>query len=170
MLCEHCHKNEAQITYTTVEGDTTKELHICRSCFQDLIKEDFPSMQIPSVEIQPLLKELFPLFGYGDRKDEERACAHCNRTLREFQETGILGCEHCYEAFSEELSRILPRIQGAKKHVGHKPRAALLRDEKSRKIQTLQEELERAVAEERYEDAADRRDRIKELREDKDAQ
>ena len=62
MRCEHCHENEATITFTTIENDETKEQHVCSSCFQLLIKEQFPVVQLPPLDIQSVMQELLSMF------------------------------------------------------------------------------------------------------------
>ena len=164
MLCEHCHENEAKITYTIVEGNAMRQKHVCPSCFQDFLAKQFPASQIPPIDIQPMIQELLSLFQGKDGEGEaDRSCPVCGRSLKEFRKTGMFGCDQCYETFAEELDKVLPRIQGAKEHVGEAPKA--FREERAlnQKQAELQKELDRAVAEERYEDAALLRDDLKAL-------
>ena len=50
-----------------------------------------------------------------------KTCKYCGRTLKGFSESGLLGCEHCYETFSEELAVILPKLHGVVEHKGKAP-------------------------------------------------
>ena len=163
MRCEHCHENEATITFTIMEDDKTKEQHLCSSCFQSLIKEQFPTVQLPPLDIQSVMQELLSMFQGSVDSEEDRTCPRCHTSLSEVRKAGMFGCDECYNTFAEELDKVLPRIQGAKEHVGEGPKA--FRDERAlnRKQVELQRELDRAVAEERYEDAAVLRDDLKAL-------
>lgn len=163
MICEHCHEREAKITYTTVEGNETKEIHVCSVCFQKLLKEQFPAAYIPSLDIQPMIQELLSMFQEKNGQ-EDRVCPRCGRSLNEFRKTGMLGCDQCYETFSEELEQLLPRMQGASEHVGTMPEAFRKAHEASEKQRDLRKKLDLAVAEERYEDAARFRDELKALK------
>lgn len=163
MRCEHCHENEATITFTTIENDETKEQHVCSSCFQLLIKDQFPVVQLPPLDIQSVMQELLSMFQGSADSGEDRTCPNCHTSLSKVRKTGMFGCDQCYETFAEELEKVLPRIQGAKEHVGEAPKA--FREERAlnQKQAELQKELDRAVAEERYEDAAVLRDDLKAL-------
>lgn len=168
MLCEHCHENEAKISYTMVEGNDTKQMHVCPSCFQEFLAEQFPSSQIPPLDIQPMIQELLSLFHGKDAEEEEgRTCPVCGRSLKEFRKTGMFGCDNCYNTFAEELNALLPRMQGADHHVGAMPEAFRRNREASEKEQALKDRLDAAVADERYEDAALLRDEIKALKEER---
>ena len=166
MLCEHCHENEAKISYTMVEGNDTKQMHVCPSCFQEFLAKQFPSSQIPPLDIQPMIQELLSLF-HGKDAEEDRTCPVCGRSLKEFRKTGMFGCDNCYNTFAEELDALLPRMQGADHHVGAMPEAFKRDREASEKEQALKDRLDAAVADERYEDAALLRDEIKALKEER---
>ena len=163
MRCEHCHDNEATITFTTIENDETKEQHVCSSCFQSLIKEQFPVVQLPPLDIQSVMQELLSMFQGSVDSGEDRACPNCHTSLSKVRKTGMFGCDVCYDTFAEELDKVLPRIQGSKEHVGEAPKA--FREERAlnQKQAELKKELDLAVAEERYEDAAVLRDDLKAL-------
>lgn len=165
MLCEHCHENEAKITYTIVEGNAMRQKHVCPSCFQDFLAKQFPASQIPPIDIQPMIQELLSLFQGKDGEGEgDRSCPVCGRSLKEFRKTGMFGCDSCYDTFAEELKALLPRMQGAERHEGTMPEAFRKDREASEKEQALQSRLDLAVAEERYEDAAQLRDEIKAIK------
>lgn len=165
MLCEHCHENEAKITYTIVEGNDMRQKHVCPSCFQDFLAKQFPASQIPPIDIQPMIQELLSLFQGKDAEGEgDRSCPVCGRSLKEFRKTGMFGCDSCYDTFAEELKALLLRMQGAERHEGTMPEAFRKDREASEKEQALQSRLDLAVAEERYEDAAQLRDEIKAIK------
>ncbi len=95
---------------------------------------------------------------------ETGACDFCGGTLDDFRETGRLGCPHCYETFETHLRTLLRRVHGASRHVGEmylSPSAAAapaLRD-----LETLRDQLRRAVDTENFELAAELRDQIRAL-------
>mgnify|MGYP002547266479 CR=1 FL=1 len=96
----------------------------------------------------------------------------------EFIETGLLGCENCYNVFSNKIDSLLKNIHGSNRHVGRiskfiensnnlgdfKPvekKIKTNKTERASKIEELKEKLNKAIKEERYEDAAKIRDEIK---------
>ena len=107
-------------------------------------------------------------------------------TFEEFMETGKFGCSNCYESFESKIDPILKNIHGANRHVGRlgeiapasnleiKKNEVISKDKtnktkesktssKQSKEDKLKQELQKAIKEERYEDAAKLRDEIKKL-------
>lgn len=91
-------------------------------------------------------------------------CPECGFTARDWKRTGRLGCPHCYEVFAEKLVPALQRLHSGTIHRGKFPHQAISPQLIVNRIQELQEQLEREVQEERYEDAAATRDQMSELR------
>lgn len=120
-------------------------------------------------------------------------CDGCGMTFDDFANTGEFGCGNCYITFADRISPVLKNLHGSSKHMGREYREAIdeLADNKSRfeasqkqkkgktekqenemdkekskeakKLEKLQLDLQKAIKEERYEDAAKIRDNIKEL-------
>jgi protein arginine kinase activator len=81
----------------------------------------------------------------------------CNSSLEDIKRVGRLGCAECYGTFKNELITLLPRMHsGNLQHYGKKPK---------NNIEMLKKKMALAVAEEKYEEAAIFRDRIKALNE-----
>ena len=173
MLCQVCKKREAVIHITEYIGGVKKELHICEECARELgVVGMLREMDIPVDE--NMVKKLFEVMVQGGMVqggvvktgsvEKKERCPVCGLTLEEFKESGFLGCSECYRTFKEEIKPYLLNIHGSIKHVGKKKGekyVALSPIEKE--IKRLKRELEVAVEEERYEDAAKIRDKIKEL-------
>lgn len=177
MLCNECNENQAQITYTTIENNQVKEVHICHECMQKLLGQDLQIPLFQDPNMGNFMDQIFSLFfPKGGEEEGDISCPYCGHSLREFQKTSLLGCQHCYESFKEELEKIIPRLQGSSHHVGHVPedfeeRLAQAMDQgkdigqgaQASRIQELKEALRLAIEEERYEEAALLRDEIKEI-------
>ena len=71
-----------------------------------------------------------------------------------------MGCDQCYDSFKAELRPVIRRIQGS---VIDKPEtpAEAAKVSPEDKLKTLKEELNKAVAAEEYERAAQLRDQIR---------
>lgn len=182
MLCDECNENQAQITYTTIQDNQVKEVHLCHECMHKHFSQELqiPFFQDPSMG--GFMEQIFSLFAsQGGQETVEISCPYCSHTLNEFQKTSLLGCQHCYESFKEELEKIIPRLQGSSQHVGYVPenfedRKKQARSQEDRiqetlepqsleKIEELKNRLKEAIDQERYEEAALLRDQIKELEE-----
>lgn len=169
MLCQVCKKREAVIHITEYIGGIKKELHICEECAKELgVIGMLREMDIPVDE--NMVKKLFEIMVQGgvvtaSTVEKKEGCPKCGLTLKEFKETGLLGCPECYVTFKDEINPYILNVHGSIKHVGKKKGekyVALSPVEKE--IKRLKRELEVAVEEERYEDAAKIRDKIKMLK------
>ena len=83
-------------------------------------------------------------------------------TRSDFRKSGRLGCPYCYEHFKDGLGQLLRAVQRNEQHVGKIPSRESVRVQKSTEIAALKQALDEAIGEERFEEAAKIRDRIKE--------
>lgn len=184
MLCDNCGKREANVRYSENINGRKKELNLCEECSRKLgvghmdfnMPIDFTSF-FGDVWEELSTPEFMPLF----QGVKALKCDNCGYTFEDITNTGKLGCGNCYEVFEERLDPIIRRIQGANRHVGrvgkvldNKIDKKMSKDEivkndtekinkKENQVDKLQEELKQAIKEERYEDAAKIRDKIKKL-------
>ena len=191
MLCDNCGKKEANVRYWENINGKKRELNLCDECSKKLgigqidfstpigissflggFMEDFQTK-----EFMPMLNELKTL-----------KCNSCGYTFDDIINTGRLGCKNCYDIFQDRLDPIIKKIQGDNRHVGRigkiiDSKIDNINDDKEEsmkkdiknggnskednkelsKIEKLQEELKKAIAEEKYEEAAKIRDEIKKL-------
>lgn len=187
MLCENCGKQEANVRYTQIINGEKKEMHLCEECSEKLGigKMDF---KMP-ISFSSFLGDFFDEFEKDSFLPEfnpikELKCDNCGMTFEEFMDTGKFGCSNCYNAFESKIDPILKNIHGGNRHVGRlgkvldvtklegqeknhdvqlKTENTSKEGEKISKVDKLKEELQKAISEERYEDAARIRDEIKKL-------
>lgn len=175
MKCERCHKEEAEVHIKQSVDGEVREFHLCRGCARELAQEGV----IPDLELDwPVSNLLGALWGKPSgpsrrpvRTGESLVCPRCGMSFPEFRKTGKFGCAGCYDAFREMIRPLLRKIQGNTVHRGRHPggrgpEALFPASEEAvptSEIERLREELGRAVAEERYEKAAELRDRIRSL-------
>lgn len=162
MKCEMCHQHEATIAYTHVVESEKKTLHLCSACVSQQKARENPKQQAadgPAVA-KKVKAELKQLDGEGEA---DAQCTCCGMSYEEFKKAGRFGCHVCYEAFEDQLVRLMKRIHGT---VGHQGKGLVERREPfdpGEELEKLREELQAAVAAEAYEKAAGLRDRIREL-------
>ena len=77
--------------------------------------------------------------------------------------SGKVGCDKCYETFIDQLLPSFQRMHGRSRHAGKTPIGCAPTDTVQDKIARLKSELEKAVAEQNFEQAATLRDEIKRL-------
>jgi len=93
----------------------------------------------------------------------ELTCESCGTTYNEFRKNGILGCSECYENFNATLMPVIKRVQGNVEHIGKLPKKSGKGIMEKKRLIQLKEELQRVIAAEEYERAAELRDKIREL-------
>ncbi len=169
MECERCKKNEATIHLTEIIKDVKSEVHLCEACAREVglnAKLSNFSLSMPEMLSFLDLTEI-------DNTAEDFYCKVCGYSYLEYNKTGQLGCPDCYISFKESLDSIISGYHGDKKHMGKFPRYSSDSFKESIAVKTymrvdsvegIKKELDLAVFEERYEDAAVLRDRLKELK------
>ncbi|NQU40259.1 MAG: UvrB/UvrC motif-containing protein [Lentisphaerae bacterium] len=154
MKCEICECNDASVHFKQVCNGQIKEMYVCEECAAE-----------NGFDLQSPLSMPDFLFGAGLQQDKQAAskgktCLVCGSTGKDFKKRSLLGCPSCYEAFAEELSPYLRAMQKGVRHVGKAPAGEALTAE----IAAMQQALERAVSSQDFEEAATLRDRIRDLR------
>ncbi len=186
MLCENCGKREANVRYTENINGRRRELNLCEECSQKLgvgqmdfsMPIDFSSFlggfmdELTTPSFMPMINTL-----------KQNKCNNCGSTFDDIMNTGMLGCQDCYNTFDDELDSIIKKLQGSNRHVGRigkiidkkidekegkESKKTDLKNETNNKTKEdkkilLKRDLEQAIKEERYEDAAKIRDEIKAL-------
>ena len=92
--------------------------------------------------------------------EDVTTCKRCGFTKAKFKKTGRLGCPDCYHVFSEGMEPLLKAMHKGTRHLGKVPERYLALHARLEKIGALRRELDVAVAEERFEEAARLRDLV----------
>ena len=187
MLCENCGKNKANVSYTQIINGEKKEMHLCEECSEKLGIGNM-DFKMP-ISFSSFLGDFFEEFENDAFLPEFRPikklkCDRCGMTFEEFMNTGKFGCSNCYDVFESKIDSILKNIHGANRHIGRlgeiQPVAELesnLMNKESQKTSStnkasedekLKAELQKAIKEERYEDAAKIRDQLKKITKNKE--
>lgn len=173
MICQICHKRPATVHITKIINGVKTEMHICEQCAKEKeelgIKSDMSNFITP-FSFSNILEGFmdFPGLGAVPRKvHEEIRCPGCGISYDDFKKTGLFGCSQCYDTFRDRLEPIIKRIHGNTQHTGKVPKRSGGIIRLKRDIEGLKYELKKAVENEEYEKAAQIRDRIKELNNEK---
>jgi protein arginine kinase activator len=161
MLCELCKQSQATVHLTEIVNDQMSELHLCEAC---------ANQKGAQVESHFGLSDLLSgLADYSKAQEPEevstnKACPTCGMTYEDFRKVGRLGCAECYTTFRRSLGNLLKRIHGSPVHVGKSP-VRLIKSAKVAKSELLElkRKLERAIANEAFEEAAKLRDQIRRI-------
>jgi protein arginine kinase activator len=154
MKCQNCPKL-ATLHITEVNDSQYEELHLCEDCAQKYLYEPHPPKTPKSEERDT--DEGIDL--------AQRHCEVCGLKFIEFRNSGRLGCPHDYSAFQQELTPLLEGIHGSTRHSGKTPRRLPQTRQAQQELTKLRKQLHRAVIDEAYEEAAQLRDRIRQIEE-----
>lgn len=159
MLCEVCKENDVVITVTEIDGNGVRQVRLCEQCAAERGLQTAASSPPAAVTdfLQSVQQHIVP-----SQADAVR-CSFCSSTLRDFRQTGRLGCPYCYTAFEESLRELLRKVHGQGQHRGREyagARAALEAPVPT-SPDRLRERLERAIRNEEFELAASLRDQLR---------
>lgn len=170
MKCTHCNEREANTHIKRIINGKREEMHLCSECAKELgVMNDF--------NFEPFSMDSFfgNLLGAGAASLKSLAgidrCTYCGSSFNDVVNSGQVGCAHCYDKFEDMLSPSIEKLHGRAKHIGKsvtyteeaEPAQAEQPAEAPSEIDSLKAELKKAVQEQRFEDAAVLRDKIKEI-------
>lgn len=179
MLCQHCNNNEATSHIKRSINGQREEMHLCSECANELgVMEEFR---------MPAMSDLFDgsflgnFLGAGIASMNSLAgverCATCGSSFNDIVKSGHIGCSDCYDKFADKLEASIQKIHGKAKHLGKlvtytEEEGEVKAPEKKSKapkpdtLEELKDKLNKAIDEQRFEDAAVLRDKIKAMTED----
>lgn len=164
MLCSHCNKKEATFHYKTVSKGQMTEIHLCSDCAQELgFADKYSDIFGEGMNVNSILNQFFSLSGKKPAQDNALKCPECGTDFKRFNSTGLLGCDKCYDVFADAVETMMQRTQGATVHNGKISGPDSEEIKKQNELSKLKSELQKAILEEKYEDAAKLRDSIKAL-------
>ncbi|ACQ55174.1 UvrB/UvrC motif-containing protein [Clostridium botulinum] len=172
MLCDKCNKNNATVHITKVINGHKEEVNLCESCAKQEqgigITDNLDLMS--SFSVQNILANILDYMNKPQEKNisYEITCPHCGTTYNEFKAKGLLGCSECYKVFNDSIIPIIKRIHGNVEHTGKIPEKSGQYIIKQRNLQQLRDKLQKCIKEEEYEKAAEIRDEIKLLENEKE--
>ncbi len=166
MKCENCKSKNSTTHVKRVVNGKYEEYMLCADCAHEMGFDNVFSMDMPDM-FGGLMKSLF---GALPARSGASRCKSCGSTFGDIQNTGKVGCAHCYEVFNLELMPSIKRIHGNTSHVGKVPYTEVA-DEKietsqketKTELQRLNDDLKKAIETQNFEYAAELRDKIKEL-------
>ena len=154
-LCDICKTGQATLHFKEAVNGDVHETYICEEC---AAKKGY------NCSTQETLSIMESLFGdkceaNSKRRGDDVVCPVCHMHVSEFKLTSRFGCAQCYTAFAGEVKPMLEAMHKGTRHAGKTPAAAAKHVESD----ALKRALDKAVADQNYEEAARLRDRINAL-------
>jgi len=170
MQCDNCKDREATVHYQQNIDDKVTEIHLCDKCASEKGMISFNSEK--PMNFGNLLAGFLDDEASETSSKEKKVRCKCGWSNIDLKKTGFLGCPQCYKTFNKSLTPLLRRIHGSNKHTGKAPKKITFTEKVTerdtgtlalKKHRKLKDELDLAIKEERYEDAAKIRDQVKKL-------
>ena len=159
VLCERCEQRQAVITVSKNTNGEQEVHHYCEKCAPNF----YPfTNELPKepISIQQLLANWQ---APKNVRKEQLRCTGCGYTYAHFRKTGRFGCAKCYDTFIDQMPKILQPIQADLQHVGAMPTAVENKKTIKKQITELRDQMQFAITQEAFEEAATLRDNIREL-------
>lgn len=168
MKCERCKKNDATIHLSEIVKDVKSEVHLCEHCARDV------GLNTKGSGFSLSLPEMLTFLSVDDLVDYDNSqvCSTCGCSFSEYKQEGKLGCSDCYIFLESQIEGVISNYYGEKQYSGKVPanydipeerNLIQVQDKTKYSVAELKSELDIAVNEERYEEAALLRDRIIEI-------
>ncbi len=162
MLCDECKERMATVHLTQVFNGQKVESHLCGECAYQksgLLFDSSNKFSIPN-----FLGGMFTsIYNKEAVQESVTTCPNCGMSILDIKRLGKLGCSECYRVYEQEMDASLRRIHGNSKHLGKIPLRGGETVRIKRQIEALKNQIQEAVREEKYEQAAQIRDQVIEL-------
>lgn len=146
MKCDVC-SNEATVFLTQIINGQMTTVNLCEACSKAKGVTD---------ELGFGLAEAF--LGSGapaaPPRNDVLICPSCGFTSAQLKKIGRMGCPDCYRTFQDGMDQLLSSMHKGTRHVGKIPARVLADSRRHASLAELQEALQKAVQDERYEEAA----------------
>ena len=161
MLCDVCKQAEAKVHLTQIVEGVTKKIDLCEACSKAKGVDDPTGFSLADLLLGlGAAQESAPTAAVAEETSQV-VCPQCGFSHADFKKSGRLGCAECYHVFAEGLESLLKTMHKGIRHVGKVPRAQKQKVDHSAQLKALHAKLDKAIADENFEEAAVLRDEIK---------
>ncbi len=150
-ICENCGENPANLHIRQIANGQETEHFICTECAEKIHKKFLSYLKMNNF-MTGMMENVKP-------DSEGKVCPVCKFDINKIRKLGKVGCANCYDVFEDELSPVLEELD-IKPREQETAQADTETESVFEKIDKLQNELNQAVIDERYERAAELRDEI----------
>jgi protein arginine kinase activator len=146
MKCDVC-SNEATVFLTQIINGQMTTVNLCETCSKakgvtDELGFGLAEAFLGSANTTPL------------PRSDVLTCPACGFTSAQLKKIGRMGCPKCYDTFQDGLDQLLSSMHKGTRHLGKIPARAIADSRRNANMEELKEALQKAIAEEHYEEAA----------------
>lgn len=159
--CDKCGKPATNLTWVEING-RRMEQHLCGDCARK--STDFDDF------IEPMVGEFFDFpvaFARKKISKHPSACPTCGQTAREFEDSGRYRCPDCARFLGGNPQSFTQKSYDDTPMPIEKVKLNIKRPEEFTYVDSLRAQLQKAVNEERYQDAAELKKKIDEIQKSK---
>lgn len=158
MKCEKCQSEKATVFLTQIINGKMHKVDLCESCAKEMGVTNTATFSLADLLIKTEAER-------QNKTTTTKAlkCPSCGFTQEDLSRTGRVGCGKCYDIFKDVLDEVLKDMQRAPQHVGKIPKRLISSQTLQERRQVIEEALDLAVRNEKYEDAAVLRDQLKKI-------
>jgi protein arginine kinase activator len=164
--CEKCDR-PATHKFTRIVNGEVADFYFCQehaAQFSPLQTQSALSQLDLTQLLAGLLKtEQGQKAGATETAAAELKCRTCGLSFRQYRQTMRLGCGDCYGSFEKQIREDLRRYHGTVRHVGRQPQAAGGEGSHNEAVEALKKRLTLAIQDEDFELAAQLRDQIRQI-------
>lgn len=153
--CQICGK-PATVHLTQIVGNKIHKIDLCEECAKAKGITDPEGFSMGDILGSEETHSHVPA--------ESAVCPSCGFTPKDFKKMGLFGCPDCYESFAPIIMPMLRTMHRDVTHLGKVPTRSLARMSARTKVASLESQLDDAIKEERFEDAARFRDELSALK------
>lgn len=89
-ICDHCHKNDAAMSYERIKDGVKSTEYYCLPCYEQLFVKIAEAKETPRMS----------------------ACPYCGTSVQKIHTKKIVGCSYCYQTLYEEIAPVIVKMQG----------------------------------------------------------
>jgi len=179
--------SEATVFLTQIIDGKMTQVNLCDKCSKEKGVTDPTGFQLADFLLGAAQKKPRQVV----QEDDSLACPECGFTRAHLKKIGRMGCPECYRVFADDLENMLRAMHKGTRHVGKTPGNHVLVEESDipaektavkpsppptppvpppasptslkKRLADLKTAIEKAISDERYEDAARLRDETREI-------
>ena len=157
--CDICSKL-ATVHLTQIVNGKIHKIDLCETCAKEKGVTDPNGFSLADLLASGVENEDF------EAVHKDLVCEECGFAPEDYKKLGRLGCPRCYENLAPMIAPMLAHMHKGVSHVGKNPENTLIREVSRQKESDIKAQLQLAIEEERYEDAAKLRDQLMQLGEE----